>query len=157
MPVEVHSGFLQACPLMSREYVILKNSLVLESPTGQAIKFTVEHEVETRTTFEFEQNFAVSIGTSFATPLPAVAPNSLVVKFVTTSAWRAARTDRSNTHFVAEFNARAEARTNVTARGLLDIGSANVPFSAEVGRFWENILGEIIPYVYAIHGVFTGY
>ena len=37
MPVEVHSGFLQACPLMSREYVILKNSLVLESPTGQAI------------------------------------------------------------------------------------------------------------------------
>ena len=37
MPVEVHSGFLQTCPLMSREYVILKNSLVLESPTGQAI------------------------------------------------------------------------------------------------------------------------
>jgi hypothetical protein len=35
MPVKVHSGFLQACPLTSREYVILKNSLVQASRTGQ--------------------------------------------------------------------------------------------------------------------------
>jgi len=35
MPVKVHSGFLQTCPLTSREYVILKNSLVQASRTGQ--------------------------------------------------------------------------------------------------------------------------
>ncbi len=43
----------------------------------------------------------------------------------------------------AEFNARADAHTNVTARGILDIGSANVPFTAEVGRYWETIFGTL--------------
>jgi hypothetical protein len=35
MPVKVHSSLLEACPLMSREYVILKNSLVQASATGE--------------------------------------------------------------------------------------------------------------------------
>jgi hypothetical protein len=37
LPVEIHAGFLHACPLVSREYEILKNSLVRESPTGEPI------------------------------------------------------------------------------------------------------------------------
>jgi hypothetical protein len=37
MPIEVHAGFLQACPLASREYEILINSLVRESPMGHTI------------------------------------------------------------------------------------------------------------------------
>jgi hypothetical protein len=37
LPIDIHAGFLHACPLVSREYEILKNSLVRESPTGQSI------------------------------------------------------------------------------------------------------------------------
>jgi len=37
MPLAVHAGFLQACPPAGREYQILINALIRESPTGHSI------------------------------------------------------------------------------------------------------------------------
>ncbi len=78
--------------------------------------------------FEFNHGFGVSAGATFlqGLVLPTLGPSSLVVGLTENSRWSVTRDDTTITHFIAEFSARAEAGVNVTARGVLDLASANV-------------------------------
>lgn len=49
IPIDVYKGFLRTLPIVSREYKLLKNGLIIEHPrNGKAVEFAseVQHAIE---------------------------------------------------------------------------------------------------------------